>query len=147
MDSDTRLKMAFSLIVGGLYLVFGLVQVLGSFGMFASLIDTLNIDDNLFGGFVLLLIGVVYLFVVRSIKRDSIEGSAFLFTGIFLSLLYASINLVILGATLLSALLEGESLEVFQGITPIVYLGLLSLIGLYIWRSTFSFSRLSKAGV
>ncbi|HOP09093.1 MAG TPA: hypothetical protein PK718_02625 [Candidatus Methanofastidiosa archaeon] len=146
MNTEIRRKSIYSAGVGGVYLSFGLVQFVFSLGVGTSSLRYLNIDDNIFGGFIMALIGVVFIFALERMRRDDVEGTAFQFSGIFLSLLFAGINLLILGADLLSAALEGGSLELLGSITPIIYLGVLSLAGLMLWKDEFSLNRLSRAG-
>jgi len=146
MNTEIRRKSIYSAGVGGVYLSFGLVQFVFSLGVGTSSLRYLNIDDNIFGGFIMALIGVVFIFALERMRRDDVEGTAFQFSGIFLSLLFAGINLLILGADLLSAALEGGSLELLGSISPIIYLGVLSLAGLMLWKDEFSLNRLSRAG-
>jgi hypothetical protein len=146
MESDTRKKFIYAVFIGCVYLLFGMVQFLMSMGAEISIMGPLRFDDNIFGGLIMVLIGAVFLFAMERLKWDENEGTAFLFSGIFLSLLFAGINLLILCSRLLTALLEGGQLDLLSGINPIIYLGSLTLIGLYVWRENFSLNRLSRAG-
>jgi len=146
METDIGKKSAYAALIGAIYLIFGLVQVTFSLGMDIGILESLNIDNNVFGGLIIMLVGSIFLFVPVKVKKDVDEGSAFLFTGIFLSILFAGINLFILISSALSAALEGEPLTFLSDIHPIIYLVLLSIIGLYIWRDTYSFRRFSRAG-
>lgn len=150
MANENSGKMYFGLLAGIIYLIFGILQVLNGFGLGMDFMETLMIPADVFGGFVLLVIGGVFLMGFKELKTGSDESVAFIYFGIVMSLVFVVIYLAIMATNALSW--YGLGLEDFEGWTPlddlkpILYLGLFGFIGFLAWRKKFSIRGLSKAG-
>jgi len=146
-----KAQMVFALVVGIIYLAFGLMQVAVAFGIGADSIGAaLLIPQDFLGGFVLVVIGAVFLVGVNQLRAGVSDGLAFVYIGILLSLTFAVIYLlVMLGDSLMAYLIVSEDFEGWgpvDDLKPGIYLAILSLLGLIAWRDRFSLKRLSKAG-
>jgi hypothetical protein len=148
--SENNDKMIFAGVVGLLFIIFGLIQIIVGFGYSAQWSELLFIPADLIGGFILILIGAIYLYGFKELKSGIQEGIAYVYVGILLSLGFLIIYLFVMGANALSA--YGLGSEDFIGWTllddmkPGIYLGLLSLIGFLLWRKKFTLRGLTKAG-
>lgn len=144
-------KTAFGLVVGMLYLIFGLAQVFTGLGFGAEAVEALYISGDFLDGFVLVVIGAVFLYGFKEQNAGINEGAAYIYVGILLALLFTAIYLLVMGADALSA--YGLGSEDFEEWTPLddmrpaIYLGILSFIGLLKWKSKFTLRGISKAGV
>jgi hypothetical protein len=147
---EYRDKMMFALVVGILYVIFGIIQFLGGLGLSAEWIDMLLIPPDLFGGAIVVLIGAIFLYGVKELKNGIREGVSYVYVGILFSLGFFIVYLLIMGADAISA--YGLGSEDFIDWTPLddmrpaIYLGLLSLLGFLVWRNKFTMNKLTKAG-
>jgi len=150
VSSENKNKMVFALAVGIIYILFGIIQIIVGLGLVSDITSALFIPADIFGGFVLLVIGAVFLYGYKEMKAGIHEGVAFVYFGIFLSLVFVIIYLLIMGADALSA--YGMGMEDFEGWTPLddvkpgLYLGILPLIGFLAWKDKFTLKGVSKAG-
>jgi len=140
-------KYWFGLAAGGIYILFGVLQV--AFSVMSW--DHVLFPPDIIGGFVLIIIGSVFSTGVKELSRGVHEGVAYIYVGIFLGAVFGLIYLLMMGANAVEVyVFESED---FIGWTPqddvgpLLYLSLLSLIGLIKWRSKFSVKKLSRAGV
>lgn len=131
-------KVTFSLILGSLYILFGILQAIASTGI----VDILLVPGNIMGTFVLTVIGSVFLFGHKELEEGINEGVAYIVVGIMLSLIFGALYLLVMGADAVSAYILSS--EDFQDWTPLddlrpeLYLSFLSVFGYYRWRDEFS---------
>ncbi|MFQ6033426.1 MAG: hypothetical protein ACE5KR_01015 [Candidatus Bipolaricaulia bacterium] len=117
----------YSLSLGTIYLGMGLLEALGRYSKF--------IPHDIFGGFVLLVIGGIYLSGTKSLWRRQNEGLAGLLVGTALTLIFASLYLLVMGADGLSYLLgDLEEWRPLADLRPEVWLAPLALPGLWLIR-------------
>ncbi|ABS55487.1 hypothetical protein Mboo_0969 [Methanoregula boonei 6A8] len=142
-------KLVFSLGMGIVYPILGIVQILGGIvpGLAVSL-NVLFIPADIIQGFVLCLIGAVFLYGAAEIHQNRPGAEAFLYVGMLLSLIFCVITLIDLGAQGANAVLfggdGGSSWPLTQVIIPIIYMAVPSVIGSYAWGRKF-FSDLTEA--
>jgi len=146
MGSD-RNKIWYGIAATKAYLIFGVLQIL-----FVALDwESFLFPSDMIGGFVLLVIGGVFLYGVKELSQGIHEGVAYIYVGIFLGLLFGLIYLLMMGANAVEA--YGFQNEDFATWTPLddlrpgLYLCVVALIGLLVWRDKFSLKKLSRAGV
>ena len=140
-------KMVFGSIVGVVYLTFGLIQLMVSFGIIFGhelsglLSKRLYIPNDLLGSLILILIGCIFLFGTSKLNHWNPDGTAFIFVGIFLALVFMTIYLIMILANAIEAYLitsaEFVDWTPLNDLKPGIYLGLLPLIGLLIWHDKF----------
>jgi len=134
---DIGQKISFSIIVGLLYLLFGILQLIASVG----LADIPLVPGNAIGVLVLIVIGAVFLEGYRELTEGTIEGISYVYVGILLSMAFGILYLLVLGADALSAyVLELDDFEdwtLVDGMRPELYLSVLPLIGYLKWRKEF----------
>ncbi len=151
VSNENKGKMFFGLTAGIIYILFAVMQILNGLGLGLDFMDTLMIPADVFGGFVLLVIGSIFIYGFKEMNSGIHEGVAFVYFGILMSLVFVIIYLAIMGANALSW--YGLGLEDMEGWTPLhdmkpgLYLGLLSLLGLLAWKDKFAMKGLSKAGI
>ena len=139
----SKRKVLFSIAVGGIYVLFGIVQILG--GILpggARILQPLFIPSDIIQGFVLCVIGAVLLYGAAEIHKKRDGGDAFLYVGILLSILFGIIMLLDLGAEGINTILfggeGGNSWSLTQFIVPMIYLAVFSVAGFFAWcRGTF----------
>jgi hypothetical protein len=142
--------MIFALIIGSLYFLIGLVQIIVGFGYSADWTSLLYIPSDYIGGFILLLIGAIYIYGVKELNNGIKEGVAYVYVGIMLSLGFFVLYLLITGADIISA--YGLGSEDYIGWSPLInlkpgiYLAIISLVGFLQWRDKFSLRNISTAG-
>jgi hypothetical protein len=141
-------KMVFGLMVGILYMLFGMLQFIVGIGFNSKVTTAMFIRGDIIGGLILVLFGIVFIFGYRELRRGISEGVAYIYIGIFLALIFLLIYLLMIVANALEAYLILS--EEFSGWTPLddlnpgIYLGIISLIGFIIWRNKFSLARKTK---
>ena len=146
MGKDTG-KIWYGIAATKAYLIFGVLQIM--FTVFGW--EHVLFPSDVVGGFVLLVIGSVFLFGVNELHKGVHEGVAYIYVGIFLGLLFGLIYLLMMGANAVEA--YGFENEDFATWTPLddlrpgLYVSLVPLVGLLIWRAKFSLKKLSRAGV
>jgi len=139
-------KSCFALAVGLTYGVFGTMQTIYSIGVDSPLFEALLLENSIIGGIILVIIGIVFLSGYFKTIKDPVEGIAFIFTGILVSVLYMALYIMVLLANAMLGLMESSGLNVQADLIPLVYLGVIPLLGYIVWRHSFSFIKLSKAG-
>jgi hypothetical protein len=136
-----RARLWFSVVVGIAYLFFGLMQVLSSIGVMPEISI---FPADLMGGLLLIVISFVFLFGARELSFGEQEGVSYVYVGIVLSLIMMGIYVFIVLGNLLSAalvpILEDGPFEwdLISELRPVIFLGVLSLIGFYSWKDEFS---------
>ena len=93
---------------------------------------------------------LIFFYGVKELNDGLREGVAYIYVGIFLSLGFLVLYLLVMGADMLSA--YGLNNQNFIGWTPIdnlkpgLYLAILPLIGFLIWRHKFTLKGITTAG-
>jgi len=137
--------MWFGLIIGILYILFGIVQIIVGLGFGSEITKSILIPNDVLGGFILVLLGAVFLYGVKELNRGINEGVAYVYVGIFLALIFLVIYLLIMAADAIEKYIIVS--EDFLTWTPLddmkpgIYLGILALIGFLIWRKKFHLSK------
>lgn len=129
------IKILFGAVLGVLYVAFGLLQfVLAAFGPVESL-EALLIPGDLFTGFVLLVVGAVFLAGVKKLSSGAADGMPFVYVGILLSVGFGLVELLALCALGLDAYLVGEWADwvVTDAINPLLYLAVIGVFGFFAW--------------
>jgi len=134
-------KVIFSWIVGLLYCLFGILQILSVIvpGL-AGVLAPFLIPSDIASGFVLCVIGAVFIVGAQEIHARIAGGEAFLYVGMLLSVAFGLIMLLDLGAQGVDTILfggEGASWSLTQMVVPLLYLALLSLAGFAAWGRSF----------
>jgi uncharacterized membrane protein HdeD (DUF308 family) len=88
----------YSMMIGVAYVFTGLIEILGELGYEAPFMEVMLIPSSVFGGFMLLIIGVVFLFGIRLQSRGSREGLSYLAVGALLSAVFFAVYVCVLGA-------------------------------------------------
>jgi hypothetical protein len=145
VSKENKSKMIFGIIVGVLYLVFGFIQFFVGLSIRSELTDSLFIPNDVIGGLILVLIGIVFLFGVKELNEGLDEGVAYIYVGILLALVFMIIySLIIVANAINTYVLVNED---FSDWTPLddmrpgIYLGVIPIIGILIWRSRFTLTR------
>ena len=148
VSSENKYKMIYGIIIGFLYLVFGLFQIIVSLGLKSALTDALFIPSDIMGGIILIVISAIFLFGINELNKGIDEGVAYIYVGILLAILFMIIYSLIIVANGVSAYaLSNPDLENWtplDNMKPGLYLGVLSIIGILIWRTKFVLSRTKK---
>lgn len=121
----TKSIAAYSLLLGLIYLGMGLAEALGKYVG----IQLRFLPQDIFGGFVLVVIGGVYLSTVRILLQGYPEGLAGPLVGSGLALIFATLYLLVMAANGLSFVLgDLERWEVLSDLRPGIWLALPSLL-------------------
>ena len=136
--SDTA-KLVFGAVLGALYLVIGLLQLLGAVVGPIPGLDTFYLTGNPFSGFVLLVVGTVFAVGARKLFAGSGEGAIFVSIGVLFSVAFGLVELLALLATGLDAYLIGEWAEwsAADAVNPLLYLAVLGAAGFLAWERKF----------
>lgn len=136
--SDTA-KLVYGAALGALYLVAGALQVLVAVVGPIPGLDAFYLTGNLFGGFVLLVVGAVFLVGARNLARDAGEGAIFVSVGALLSVGFGLVELLALSAAGLDAFLlrEGAGWSVAGLVSPLLYLAVFGAAGYLAWGRKF----------
>jgi len=106
--------------LGVISLAIGLVEILGGLGE--------SIPGDLFGGFVLVVMAATYLNGVKGVIHGRHEGLSFLIGGLFLTVVFGVLYLLMMGADGLMYLLgEAEALPKLSEARPEIWIFILSL--------------------
>jgi len=132
-------RMGFSIVMGGIYLVFGILQVLGGIiPGFSGELSSLFIPADIIQGFVLCLIGLVFLYGAAEMRAKRPGAEAFLYVGMLLSITFCIITVIDLGAQGVNTVVfGGSSWPLTQFIIPIVYMAIPSFAGFRAWGRKF----------
>ena len=138
INDKNQEKMKFGLIIGIIYVMFGILQAIATTG----LLDIPLVPGNAIGVLVLFVIGAVFLSGYRELKDGIPEGISFIHVGIMLSLVFGIIYCLVMGADAFEAYVLGnedfEDWTFVDGLRPELYLALLSLMGFFKWRDEFT---------
>jgi hypothetical protein len=135
----------YSVAIGVLYAIFGMLEILVGWGdllgtgepLIAPLeVAGINIvPPDVFGGVMLILIGVVYLTGVKQQAKGEREGLSFLFVGSLLALIFFGVYMAIMLANGVGCVFQFEDwLEWIwlDDLRPGIWLFLLALPGAYL---------------
>jgi hypothetical protein len=136
--SDTA-KLIFGAVLGAVYLVAGLLQVLRAVVGPNPGLDALALTGDPLGGFVLLVVGAVLAAGALKLSGGADEGAIFVSVGILLSIAFGLVELLALGAAGLDACLVGEWAEwsVADSMSPLLYLAVIGAAGFLAWERKF----------
>jgi hypothetical protein len=134
-------KVIFAWIAGLLYCLFGILQILSA-GVtdLARILAPFLIPTDIASGFVLCVIGAVFVAGAREMHARTTGGEAFLHVGMLLSVTFGLITLLDLGAQAINMILfgaGGSPWSATQMIVPMLYLTSLSLAGFAVWGRGF----------
>ncbi|MDV2480662.1 hypothetical protein F8E02_01290 [Methanoculleus sp. Wushi-C6] len=143
--SDTA-KLIFGAALGALYLAAGSLQVIRAVVGPIPGLEFLSLTGDPFGGFVLLVVGAVFVAGVRKFSAGAGEGAIFVSVGILLSVAFGLVDLLALGAAGIDAYLVGEWAEWSAAdlVSHLLYLGVIGAAGFLAWERAF-FRGLSAA--
>lgn len=133
-------KIIFAALFGILYLVFGITMIASAaIPALAELTELYRIPADPAGGFVLCVIGAVFVFAYRELARTSADGPAFLIIGMILSVVFGMVALVSLGAQGIEVMIfgKGETWDPALLVVPMLYLAFGALAGLPAWGRAF----------
>jgi hypothetical protein len=135
-------KMIFTALAGAIYAVFGIVQILaGILPDLAAALEPYFIPGDIVQGFVLCVIGSVFLYGTAEKHARRAGSEAFLYVGLLLSLAFGIIMLLDLCATGIDTVVFGEEGEntwdLVSFAVPILYLAIFSVIGFAAWGRKF----------
>lgn len=133
-------KMIFAALFGILYLVFGIAMIASAaIPAIAELTGAHRIPAEPAGGFVLCVIGAVFVFACRELARSSADGPAFLIIGIVLSVVFGMVAFISLVAQGIEVLIfgEGEIWDPALLVVPMLYLAFGAVAGLFAWGRAF----------
>jgi hypothetical protein len=133
-------KTLFAAVFGTLYLLFGIVMILSAaIPYLAELAGSYLIPSDPAAGFVLCVVGMVFLFACQRLATGSANGHAFLYVGMALALIFGIVALLSLLAQGAEIVIfgDGEPWDPVQLLIPMVYLALVPAIGLYAWGREF----------
>lgn len=135
----STLKTVFSAIFGTLYWLFGLTMILSALvPALAEPAGQLMIPADPAAGFVLCVVGTVFLFAYRRLAAGTGNGQAYLYVAMGLSLVFgivALLSILAVGADLV--FFGGEPWDPAQVLVPMVWLALFPAAGLYAWGREF----------
>ncbi len=110
--------------------------------------DALFIPNDIIGGLILVLIGIIFFIGVKELISEINDGVAYIYFGIFLALIFVIIYLLIIVANAIEAYVivsdDFSTWTPLDDLKPGLYLGLLPFIGLIVWKSRFTLNRTSK---
>jgi F0F1-type ATP synthase assembly protein I len=136
--SDTT-KLVFGAVLGALYVVIGLFQIIGAVIGPLPGFDAFYLTGNLFSGFVLLVVGAVFIAGVRKLAAGAGEGAIFVSVGVLLSVAFGLVELLALCAMGVDAYLVGEWADwsAADSMNPLLYLAVIGAVGFLAWGRTF----------
>lgn len=144
-------KMVFAALTGFLYVLAGSIQfVLSIYTMLDmgpvyflenSSFVLLFAPSDLMGSLVLVLIGSIFLYGLMELRSGLSEGIAYIYVGILISLLFATVYMLVMtGNWMESYLLNDPGItgwSLGDDFRPAMYLGILSLCGYFLWKKDF----------
>jgi len=141
MADGMRGKEVFAFVVGGLYIMFGVLQILAGLGMRGGWSEALLLGGGGIDGFIMVVIGLVFLQGHRELRAGLHEGVAFVYVGILLAMFFLIVQLTQISVSYLGSWTVGGDWADYSGldtVSPFLYLSLLPLFGLILWKGGFS---------
>jgi len=136
----SSLKTTFSAIFGTLYWLSGLTMIISALvPALAESAGQFMIPADPAAGFVLCVVGTVFLFAYQRLTAGTGNGQAYLYVAMGLSLVFGIVALLSVLAVGADLVLFGddESWDPVQILVPMVWLAILPAIGLYTWGRVF----------
>jgi hypothetical protein len=133
-------KLLFAAVFGLLYIAAGLTMIASALlPTVAKITSGIIIPPDPVGGFVLCVIGMVFIFAFCSLAAASADGHAFLYVGMALAVIFGTVALLSRGAQGVEILVfsEGEAWDPVQLVAPMLWLALIPAIGLATWGRVF----------
>ncbi len=128
-----------------LFIIFGIIQSIIFFGLFKSISELLFIPEDLIGGFVLILIGLIFLMGYYELKSGIAEGMAYVYVGVILSLFFLCIYLLIMLANGIEAYIfvneDFKNWSPLEDFRPGIYISIFTLIPFILWRKKLSLKK------
>ena len=132
----------YGILAGTIFTLFGIIQCILFFDISSDISSLLFIPKDIIGGFILILIGIIFLTGSYQIRLGANEGVAFIYMGILLSLFFLFVYLLIILANMIEAyvLLNDEFIDwsPINDFRPGIYLSILTIIGFLFWHEKFS---------
>ena len=131
------MKGVFAAVMGAFYLGFGILEICST--IFPGLAALEVVPADILSGFVLCVIGLVFLAGVQGLRAGTPGAVAYLFVGLLLSLSFGLVALLAIGAGWLETALFGDLSE-WSGAemaAPMLYLALGSVAGYAAWGREF----------
>ncbi|WP_321418903.1 hypothetical protein [uncultured Methanomethylovorans sp.] len=146
-----REKILFAVFAGFLYVLAGSIQFVLSIGVMLDISSVHSLENSalgflfapsdFMGSLVLVLIGSIFLYGLMELRNGLNEGIAYVYVGILISLLFATVyTLVMAGNWVESYLLNDPKITGWSfsdDFRPAIYLGILSLCGYILWKKDF----------
>ena len=136
-----RGKAIFSGIAGGMYVLFGILQAAAGLGLGDGWSRALLLGGGAIDGVIMVIIGLVFVQGNRELRSGLHEGVAFLYVGILLALFFLFVQLTQISVSYLGAWTVGGEWEDYSAIdtvSPFLYLSVLPIVGLLVWRRGFT---------
>lgn len=136
-------KIIFAALVGAVYTIVGIMQILaGILPDFAAILEPYLIPGDIVQGFVLCVIGSVFLYGTVGMHARRAGAEAFLYVGLLLSLAFGIIMLLDICAIGIDTVVFGEegenTWELVSFAVPMLYLAVFSVIGFAAWGRRFT---------
>jgi len=148
LKKDIRIsndKAIIGLVFGIFFFIFGITQCVIFFGIFKNISELLLIPQDLIGGFVLILIGLIFLMGYHELRSGIPEGIAYLYVGIILSIFFMCIYFLIILANSIEAYIflndDFKNWSPIEDLRPGIYISIFTLIPLIYWRKKFTFRK------
>jgi hypothetical protein len=140
-DDGMRPKVVFAFVAGGLYILFGALQLLAGLGLGGGWSRALLLGGGAMDGAIMVIIGLVFVQGHRELRSGLHEGVAFVYVGILLALFFLFVQLSQVTASYLGAWTVGgewEGYTAWDTVSPFLFLSPLPLAGLLAWRGGFT---------
>ena len=151
---ENKNKMVFGMLAGVAYALFGVIQIIVALDLelpfISALAETMFIPKDIVGGFILVLIGVVFVYGLKELHAGINEGVAYIYVGIFFALIFLAIYLLIIAANAMEAYMilnpEFATWSPADDLKPGIYLGIIPLLGFILWHGKFQFGEQKRPG-
>jgi drug/metabolite transporter (DMT)-like permease len=136
----SREKTLFAAVFGILYLLFGITMIVSALvPALAELAVPYLIPVDPAAGFVLCVVGAVFISACRRQETGTTSRDAYLYVGMVLSVIFGIVALLSLLAQGADVVIfsEGEPWDPVQVLVPMVWLAIIPGIGFYAWGRGF----------
>lgn len=128
LPEEGRWPSFFTLIIGLGYLLVGSIQVLSSIGIIAPIIGF----SDLIGGFLLIIVALVFLTAFRPLSENNQEGYAFIAVGYILAAVMFTLQVLVILTNVLGWVLQFEdwiAWNISNDITPSLWMFIILMTG------------------
>ena len=128
LPEEGRWPSFFTLVIGLGYLIVGSTQVLSSIGIIAPIIGF----SDLIGGFLLIIVALVFLTGIRPLLENNQEGYAFIAVGYILAAVMFALQVLVIFTNALGWLFQFEdwlTWSIIADITPSLWMFIILLTG------------------